>query len=134
MSIDGIEKTAYDESSFLKDDPKENKRRKKAEKKRRRYKFTDKKHPTLGIVSYILALLSLAGIVIAITISTVAEGQGGMLTGSLCALGFVFSAVGIVCAGITFKTDDYIFTFSWIGLLANIVIWLFTAVMFVVGL
>ena len=127
--------TAHSEHELLFDDPKTARKRARADKRRRRkYKFTDKKHSRSGIIATILVLPEIALIIYAICTAVSQKGQGGELVGWLPFASLLLATAGIIMTGLSFRKTDTIYTFSWIGLIASIAVWLFVAVIMVIGL
>ncbi|MCF0228602.1 MAG: hypothetical protein HUJ76_02765 [Parasporobacterium sp.] len=123
------------ENEMLTDGPGSARKKKRADRKRRRkYKFTDKKHSRPGMISTALAVAAIALVVISIIIAVRMKGQAGEIAGLLPFLSLIMATVGIILPGVTFRRSDTIFTFSWIGLITNIVVWLFVAFILVIGL
>lgn len=110
------------------------KRKRDDKRRRRKYKFTDKKHSVHGVISTCIAVTSIALVVVSIAAAVSAKGQAGIMVGILPFISLVMSTVGIILSCITFRKPDTIFTFSWIGLIANIVVWLFVALVLVSGI
>ena len=126
---------AKTEHEILMEDPKTAKKRRRADRRRRRkYKFSDKHHSAAGIVASILALPALAFFVGALVIATYVKGQGSDLVGWMPFLSLILATAGIVISALSFRKPDTIYTFSWTGLISNIVIWLFVAFVLVIGL
>ena len=126
---------ARTEHEILMEDPRTAKKRRRADKRRRRkYKFSDKHHSKAGIAACILALPAIALFVLALVMATSAKGQGGELTGWMPFFSLILATAGIIISALTFRKTDTIFTFSWIGLISNIIIWLFVAFVLVIGL
>lgn len=127
--------TAHSEHELLLNDPGSAKKKARADKRRRRkYKFTDKKHSRSGIAATVMIVPEIALIAYAVVLAVRQKGLGGELVGWLPFIALVMATVGIVLSGIGFRKTDAIYTFSWIGLIASIVVWLFVAVMMVIGL
>ena len=118
-------------ADFLTSDADKKKERKKSHAKQ--YKFSDKKNSRGGIASSIMALLSLAGIIAAVVIATVANGSGGSIVGYLGGVAFVLSFAGIVTGLLSFRRTDVFYKFAWIGLIANVLIWLFITCIIVIA-
>lgn len=127
--------TAHSEHELLFEDPKTAKKRARADRRRRRkYKFTDKKHSRSGIAATVMVIPEIAFIIYAIHIAVREQGQASELVGWLPFISLLMATVGIVLSSIGFHKTDSIYTFAWIGLFASIVVWLFVAVMMVIGL
>ena len=119
---------------FLRDKKDEKKRRREEKRRRKHYKFSDKKHPALGIASSILALCAITAVIVAVVIATRAAGEGGQIVGILGAAAFVLSLAGVVCGLLTFRKTDVYYRFAWIGLIASGIIWLMMAIILVMEL
>ena len=126
---------ARTESEILLEDEKSARKKRSSDRKRRRkYKFSDKHHSKRGIISTLLVIPGLAMIVISIALAASEKGQGGIIVGILPFLALITSTAGIILAASSFRKPDTIFTFSWTGLIANIIIWLFVASVTAAGL
>ena len=101
---------------------------------RKRYKFSDKEHSKLGIVSSILALNAILFLIAAVVISTIYRGNGSWLVGLLGVIAFISSIVGIVCGLVAFRNTDVLLKYAWIGLIANAILWLLMGLLIVMGL
>ena len=101
---------------------------------RKRYKFSDKEHSKPGIVSSVLALVALLFLIAAIIISTIFKGKGSWLVGFLGLISFVESLAGIICGLVAFRNTDVLLKYAWIGLIANVILWLLMGVLIVMGL
>ena len=119
---------------LLEDEKSVRKKRLSDKKRRRKYKFTDKHHTKRGIIASALIIPGAAFIANSIVLATSMNGQGGIIVGILPFLALLTSTAGIVLSATTFRKPDTIYTFSWIGLIANIVIWLFVASMIAAGI
>ena len=126
---------AKTEHEILLEDPKNARKRRRADKRRRRkYKFSNKHHSKAGIVACALALPAIALFVLALIMATNAKGQGSAYVGWMPFFSMILATTGIVISALTFRKPDTIYTFSWIGLISNSVIWLFVAFVLVIGL
>lgn len=89
--------------------------------KRRKYIYTNKKHPTNAIMATILGIISMASLVIVISLTYQSRGRtmaGYGLTGLLAA---IFSMVGFVMGALSLKTKDCYRIFPVLGTLINLV-------------
>ena len=119
---------AKTENEILLADEKIEKSKKRSDRRRRRkYKFSDKRHTKRGIIASILIIPGVALIVISIILATRLKGQGGTIVGLLPFVSLLTSTAGIILSATTFHKSDVILTFSWTGLIGNIIIWLFVA-------
>lgn len=126
---------AKTEHEILLEDPKNARKRRRADKRRRRkYKFSNKHHSKAGIVASALAIPAIVLFVLALVMATTAKGQGGDRVGWMPFFSMILATAGIIISALTFRKADTIYTFSWIGLISNLVIWLFVAFVLVIGL
>lgn len=98
------------------------------------YKFTDKKHSLLGIISTIIGIIAVGLIVYSIYISFKADGNGGILVGQLGTVGFICAIIGMIIGLVSFKNDDVFYMFCWMGSILNILVVLFTTGMIMIGI
>lgn len=101
---------------------------------RKRYKFSDKEHSRLGIASSILAINAIVFLIAAVVISTIYRGQGSWFVGALGVVSFLSSIAGIVCGLVAFRNTDVMLKYAWIGLIANVILWLLMGLLIVMGL
>ena len=126
---------AKTEHEILMEDPKTARKRRRADKRRRRkYKFSDKHHSKAAIVASVMAIPAIALFVFALVMATSEKGQSGALAGWMPFCSLILATAGIIISALTFRKADTIYTFSWIGLISNSVIWLFVAFVLVIGL
>ena len=126
---------ARTEHEILLEDPKTARKRKKADQRRRRkYKFSDKHHARLGIVSALLAIPAIGLVAASIVLSVIRKGEAGSIVGLMPFAAIILATAGIILSSVTFRKPDTIYTFSWIGLITNLVIWLFVAFVLVIGM
>lgn len=126
---------ARTENEAILNDPELAKKKKKADRRRRRkYKFSDKKHSKAGIAATVMAVFAIALVVASIVLSVAEKGQGGAIVGALPFAALLLSTIGIVISSFSFRRTDTIFTFSWTGLISNIIVWLFVAFVLVSGI
>lgn len=97
------------------------------------YKFTDKKQSRMGMVSTLMAALSIGMLYYGINVSFKADGNGGIIVGVLALVSFVLSLTGVILGIRSFKDDDVFYLFCWIGTVLNIVIFIFCLSMFLIG-
>jgi len=119
---------------FLQNERDAKKKAREAKKLRKKYKFSDKKHSALGIISSVFALIALGLIIAAVLLSAKAHGQGGTAVGVTGAASFVSAVCGIICGLIAFRQTDVILRFAWIGLISSIIIWIIDAMLIVLGI
>ena len=127
-----------DEEPFSLDDfldEKERKKRIKEEKKRRKkLKFSDKKPSKAALLSDGLAALALALLIVAVIVSTAAKGNAGIAVGTMTIFGLLSSVIGFIAAVRSFRETDILLKYSWIGVIANGILFLVVAFITVSGI
>lgn len=103
-------------------------------KNSKRYKFTDKNQSVGGIFSSIIALLSITFFMIGVMISFQYQGNGGLIIGLLGLLSLLLSALGIYLGVKSFAEDEIFYHFSWIGTIANAIIFVGMFVIILIGI
>lgn len=98
------------------------------------YKFTNKNNTKGGIIATVLAVFSFAMALFGIIISFQNEGNGGMIVGVFGTVSFIFSTIGEVIGLQSFREKDKFYLFSWIGTLANGVLWIAMSLVIVMGI
>lgn len=84
------------------------------------YKFTNKKHPTKGIMSTILGVISLVSIWIAVYQTFLAGGKAAANMGVVGLMITFFSITGLVLGYLSGKEPDKFRFFSYMGILLNV--------------
>ena len=127
-----------DEEPFSLDDfldEKERKKRIKEEKKRRKkLKFSDKKPSKAALLSDGLAALALVLLIVAVIVSTAAKGNAGIAVGTMTIFGLLASVIGFIAAVRSFRETDILLKYSWIGVIANGILFLVVAFITVSGI
>lgn len=98
------------------------------------YKFTDKRHAKGGLISTVLACISLLIFVVLIYVSFLHGGNGGIYIGSIGLTGLITSVMGLVFGIMGFKEEDTYSLFSKIGSICNMVIILVWVCIYLVGI
>ena len=101
---------------------------------RKRYKFSDKEHSRLGIISSILALSAIMFLIAALVISAIYRGQGSWLVGLFGVVSFISSIIGVICGLVAFRNTDVLLKYAWIGLIANVILFLLMGLLIVMGI
>ncbi|MCR5587856.1 MAG: DUF6142 family protein [Lachnospiraceae bacterium] len=96
-------------------------------------KLTAKKHPKKGIISTILAVLSLVVFIIACVISSNASGGAPIAIGYLGFSSLVISVVGVILAWMSLREPDIRVVFPSIGGMVNILLTFFYIVVYIWG-
>lgn len=86
---------------------------------RRKIQFTDKKHPFIGIVSMLVAIVSLFLMLGLFISSGMEKGNGGAIYGYLGILNLVLSILGFVFALRCYKKEDVYMSTPTIGSFVN---------------
>lgn len=86
---------------------------------RRKIQFTDKKHPFIGIVSMLTAILSLLLMLGLFISSGMEKGKGGSQYGYLGMLNLVLAIVGFILALRCYKKEDIYMSTPTIGSVVN---------------
>lgn len=100
----------------------------------RKYKFSDKKHPVEGIVSFAMGIIAMLLTLAAIILSEQAKGQGGMLIGTLGMAAMLFSLAGAVLAVYCFKKKEIHYRFPVFGVVLNSILLLFLLALYGMGI
>lgn len=87
--------------------------------KRHKIQFTDKKHPFIGVLSMIIAIVSLIMMIVLFICSGTEKGNGGILYGYLGILNLLFSVIGFVFALRCSKREDIYMTTPTVGSVLN---------------
>lgn len=91
-------------------------------KRKSNYIFTNKKHPSKGIMSTILGMISIISILVAIYLTFLQRGVAAFNYGIVILLSTLFSLVGIFL-GFASKTEkDSFHLFSYLGILFNLLV------------
>ncbi len=101
---------------------------------RRGYKFTDKKHTGLGLLSTVLGFLSLLFLVFGVLRAYQLSGKTGSITGLLGMLSMLASVLGFSLAIRGFQEEDVYYLFSRVGAILNGVMFILWVMIFVIGM
>ncbi|MBQ3544698.1 MAG: hypothetical protein IJA34_06905 [Lachnospiraceae bacterium] len=101
---------------------------------KRGYRFTDKNNSSGGIVSSILGAISLCLVVVGVVISYKENGNAGLAVGAIGSIAFILNCIGMIIGLRSFKERDKFYLFSWIGVIANGIMWIMMCVIIAGGL
>lgn len=87
------------------------------------YKFTNKMNTRGGIISTILSVLSVVTFIFGVVISFKNEGNAGIIVGAIGSAVFIINTLGLITGLRSFKEKDSFYLFSWIGTIANGLMW-----------
>ncbi len=96
-------------------------------------KLSVKKHPIKGIISTILALISMIFFLMACIISSQSKGNAGLYIGIIGIGCLILSITGAVFAWLSLNEDDIKPIFPTIGALLNFLLTLFYIVLYILG-
>ncbi len=92
-----------------------------------KYKFSNKTHPLLGIMSFLLGVISVGAFVAAITLSVRAGGEVAVQYVLAVILGAVMSVAGVVLGIIARRKRECYYLFPNMGIALNglmiVIIW-----------
>lgn len=83
------------------------------------YRFTKKTHPPVGIMSFILGIISLLGIVLTIYIPYIRRSEISLSAGLTCLLGLLMAATGLILGIICIYKKDIYSLFPTFGIGIN---------------
>lgn len=101
--------------------------------KRRKIQFTDKKHPVMGIFSLLIAVASLALMLVLFIFSGMEGGKGGIIYGYLGIVNFILSVIGFVLALRCFRKEDIYMTTPTVGSILNGIIIIIYLILYFMG-
>lgn len=88
------------------------------------YMFTDKHNSKGGKIATLLAAAALVLIITGVVIAYKQHGNAGIAVGILGTVSFITAMTGMIFGLTSFKEREKFYLFSWIGTIANTVIWL----------
>jgi lipopolysaccharide export LptBFGC system permease protein LptF len=109
-------------------------RRPKEQKKKGNYKFSDKTHPRLGIISVLFALAALIIMISVSYVSSRSKGNGNMYLGLFGLIAMVMSIFGLVSAIKSVNEKEILYTLPVIGLVVNGLLVIGCAILYFIGL
>ncbi len=101
--------------------------------KRRKIQFTDKKHPVMGIISTIIAVLVFVLMLGLFISSGMNGGNGGIIYGYLGLLNLALAVVGFVIALRCYRKEDIYMTTPAVGSLVNGGIIIIYLILYILG-
>ncbi|BCN29833.1 hypothetical protein bsdtb5_11280 [Anaeromicropila herbilytica] len=109
-------------------------KKRKEPKKKGSYKFSDKTHPKLGIISVILGAISLILMCYLSYLSSSSHGKGNIYIGLFGIVAFIISIFGLVCSVKSVKEKEIFYTFPIIGMVVNGLLVIGCAILYFIGL
>lgn len=101
--------------------------------KRKRIQFTDRSHPTMGIVSVILAVAALVMLITLCVLSGKAKGNSGLGTGALGMVSMIMSIMGFIMAVKCYRQEDIYMVTPTIGSIMNGILVVVFLLLFFIG-
>ena len=101
--------------------------------KRRKIQFTDKKHPFIGIISMLIAFISLVFIIGLFVSSGMEKGNGGILYGYLGIVNLLLAAVGFILSLRCYRKEEIYMTTPAIGSVLNGIIIIMDLILYIQG-
>lgn len=102
-------------------------------RKKNSIKFSDKSHATNGIVSTILAGISLVLLMGMIILSYIQNGEAGIYLGSIGLSAGIISIVGLIKGIASFQERERYYLFSKIGSIINAVMLSLWIAIYIIG-
>jgi len=99
----------------------------------RKIKFTNKKHSLLGFVSMLIGVLALTFLILSFSIAFKAKGVAGENVGMYGGAALLIGLLGFFLGMFSLKNKDVFYTFSWIGIIVNMAVWVLMFCIFLIG-
>lgn len=103
-------------------------------RKKDNFKFSGRSHSTKGIISVILAAISLCSIISSSIISTISHGNGGIFLGVIGVIALFISLVGFIFGIKGSLEKEVYYTVPVVGMIVNGILFLFYFVLYIVGI
>lgn len=101
--------------------------------KRKKIQFTDRSHPTLGIISIILGVVAMGSLITLCVQSGNTQGNSGLIIGVLGMLAMIMSIVGFFLAIRCYRRDDIYMVTPTIGSIVNGIMVIVFLLLFFIG-
>lgn len=98
-----------------------------------KYKFSDKRHPVSGIVSFVMGIAAFFLALTGIILSEKAKGQGTLMVGVLGTVSMAVSAIGFVLGFSAFKQKEIHYRFPVMGGVMNGALLVFLLFLYILG-
>lgn len=106
----------------------------KEPKKKSNYKFSDKQHSKMGIVSAIIGAVNLLIMIVATYISSQSHGKGELDLGLYGMIAFILSVTGLYYAIKSVDEKEIFYTFPIIGIVLNGLLLIGCILLYLIGL
>lgn len=104
------------------------------ESKKKNYKFSDKTHPKLGILSVFIGSIALVIMIVISYISSSSHGKGGLYLGLFGLISFGLSVFGLVTAMKSVNEKEIYYTLPVIGIAVNGFLVIACSILYMIGL
>lgn len=101
---------------------------------KRKYKFTNKNNAIGGVLSILIAFVSIGLFVWSIWLSFQARGQGGIIVGSIALIALFLAVIGCIIGFLSYRELDKYYTFSFGGSLLNGIMVIILMMLILVGI
>lgn len=108
--------------------------KRKREQKKGNYKFSDKTHPRLGIISVLFAIAALVIMISVAYVSSRSKGNGNIFLGLFGLIAMLMSICGLVSAIKSVNEKEILYTLPIIGLAVNGLLVIGCAILYFIGL
>lgn len=99
----------------------------------RKIKFTNKKHSLLGALSTLVGLVAFGFLFMSFYIAYISRGTAGENVGALGGAALFVGLLGFFLGMFSLKNKEVFYTFSWIGIILNMIVWVFMFCIFLIG-
>lgn len=101
--------------------------------KRKRIQFTDRSHPTMGVVSVVLGLGALVALIALFIVSSRAKGNSGLTIGVMGMMAMTMSIAGFVMSVKCYRQEDIYRVLPTIGSVLNGILIIIFLLLFFIG-
>lgn len=99
----------------------------------RKIKFTNKKHSFLGFVSMLIGLGAVSLFLTSFLKAFNAKGSAVEDVGVFGGLSLITGILGFILGMYSLKNKEVFYTFSWIGIFINLLVWLVMIFILLIG-
>lgn len=99
----------------------------------RKIKFTNKKQSKIGMLSVLIAIAALYLFWRSFLLAFTAKGNAGFEVGVLGVGAFLTALLGFITGMLSLKNKNVFYTFSWIGIIVNFLVWFLILLIFLIG-
>ncbi|MFV0341693.1 MAG: DUF6142 family protein [Anaerocolumna sp.] len=103
-------------------------------RKKDSFKFSGRSHSLRGVISVVLAIISLLLIMTSTILSTISHGNGGMYLGAVGILAFIVSLGGFILGIKACLEKEIYYTAPLVGMIINGLLFIFYFILYMVGI